>query len=204
MAVLCYSWMTYIEFTVSQCKAEFYRSLVHAVEFFAASPPAIIFDNLKMAVINGSVRDACFHPEFLALCGHYYLHPIACEQRDPESKGIVEPKVCYMKHDALSGRSGEIVRFEDYVAFAPRWRDEIANVRTHEITRERPVDRFQRERSLPHALPWIPFDTDKIVPTVVSPHARVEFHANCYSVPPYLVHQTVTIRADGRQVCILH
>ena len=66
------------------------------------------------------------------------------------------------------------IRFEDYVAFAPRWRDQIANVKTHEITRERPVNRFQRERSLPHALPWIPFDTDKIVPTVVTPmHDRV-------------------------------
>jgi transposase len=73
VAVLCYSRMTYIEFTLSQRKAEFYRCLVHALEFFGASPRALIFDNLKTAVINGSGRAACFHPEFLALCGHYYL-----------------------------------------------------------------------------------------------------------------------------------
>jgi hypothetical protein len=54
------------------------------------------------------------------------------------------------------------------------------------------------------ALPRIPFDSDEIVPAVVSPHARVEFDANRYSVPPYLVRQTVTIRADGREVRILH
>ena len=42
------------------------------------------------------------------------------------------------------------------------------------------------------------------MPAVVSPHARVEFDANRYSVPPHLVRQTVTIRADGRQVRILH
>ena len=148
VAVLCYSRMTYIEFTLSQRKAEFYRCLVHALEFFGASPRAIIFDNLKAAVINGSGRAACFHPEFLALCGHYYVQPIACERRDPESKGIVEAKVRYVKHNALAGRSDELVRFEDYVALAPRWRDEIANVRTHETTRERPIDRFQQERSL--------------------------------------------------------
>ena len=204
VAVLCYSRMTYIEFTLSQRKAEFYRCLVHALEFFGASPRAIIFDNLKTAVINGSGRAACFHPEFLALCGHYYLQPIACERRDPESKGIVEAKVRYVKRNALAGRSDELVRFEDYVALAPRWRDEIANVRTHETTRERPVDRFQQERSLLRALPTIPFDTDEIVPAVVSPHARVEFDANRYSVPPHLVRQTVTIRADGCEVRILH
>jgi transposase len=95
VAVLCYSRMTYIEFTLSQRKAEFYRCLVHALEFFGASPRAIIVDNLKTAVINGSGRAACFHPEFLALCGYYCMQPIACERRDPESKGIVEASVRY-------------------------------------------------------------------------------------------------------------
>ncbi len=204
VAVLCYSRMTYIEFTLSQRKAEFYRCLVHALEFFGASPRAIIFDNLKTAVINGSGRAACFHPEFLAFCGCYYMQPIACERRDPESKGIVEASVRYVKRNALAGRSDELVRFEDYVAFAPRWRDEIANVRIHETTRERPVDRFQKERSLLRALPTIPFDTDEIVLAVVSPHARVEFDANRYSVPPHLTRQTVTIRADRDEVRILH
>lgn len=204
VAVLCYSRLTYIEFTLSQRKAEFYRCLAHALEFFGASPRAIIVDNLKTAVINGSGRAACFHTEFLALCGYYRMQPLACERRDPESKGIVEATVRYVKRNALAGRGDELVRFEDYVAFAPRWRDEIANVRTHETTRERPVDRFQRERSLLRALPTIPFDTDEIVPAVVSPHARVEFDANRYSVPPHLARLTVTIRADAHEVRIIH
>jgi transposase len=204
VAVLCYSRMTYIEFTLSQRKAEFYRCLVHALEFFGASPRALIVDNLKAAVINGSGRAACFHPEFLALCGYYCVQPVACQRRDPESKGIVEASVRYVKRNALAGRGDELVRFEDYVAFTPRWRDEIANVRIHETTRERPVDRFQKERSLLRALPTIPFDTDEIVPAVISPHARVKFDANRYSVPPQLARQTVTIRADGHEVHILH
>jgi transposase len=204
VAVLCYSRMTYIEFTLAQRKAEFYRCLAHALEFFGASPRAVIVDNLKAAVINGSGRAACFHPEFLALCGYYYMQPIACERRDPESKGIVEASVRYVKRNALAGRGDELVGFEDYVAFAPRWRDEIANVRTHETTRERPVDRFRRERSLLRALPAIPFDTDEIMPAVVSPYARVKFDANRYSVPPHLARQTVTIRADGHEVGIVH
>jgi transposase len=204
VAVLCYSRLTYIEFTLSQRKAEFYRCLVHALEFFGASPRAIIVDNLKAAVINGSGRAACFHPEFLALCGHYYLQPLACERRDPESKGIVEASVRYVKRNALAGRGDELVRFEDYVTFAPRWRDETANVRTHETTRERPVDRFQKERSQLRALPTIPFDSDEIAPAVVSPHARVKFDANRYSVPPHLTRQTITIRADGHELRIVH
>jgi transposase len=180
VAVLCYSRLMFIEFTLSQRKAEFYRSLVHALEFFGGSPRAVIFDNLKAAVINGSGRAACFHPEFLALCGCYCLQPIPCERRDPESKGIVERGVRYVKQNALAGRREELTRFEDYVALAAHWRDQVANVRMHETTRERPIDRFERERSLLRRLPAIPFDTDEIVPTVVTPHARIEFDGNRY------------------------
>ena len=102
VAVLCYSRLIYIEFTLSQRKAEFYRSLVHALKFFGGSPRAIIFDNLKTAVINGSGRAACFHPEFLALCGYYCMQPIACERRDPESKGIVEAR-CALREAQCPG-----------------------------------------------------------------------------------------------------
>ena len=204
VAVLCYSRLIYIEFTLSQRKEEFYRGIVHALEFFGGSPRAIIFDNLKAAVLNGSGREACLHPEFLALCGYFCLQPIACERRDPESKGIVEGGVRYVKHNALAGRAEELTRFEDYLALAPQWRDQVANVRLHETTRERPVDRFQQERSLLRALPAIPFDTDEIVPAVVNPHARIEFDGNRYSVPPRFVRQPVTIRASRDEVRVLH
>src|SRR5882672_11874219 len=155
VATLCYSRLTFIEFSLSQRKAEFYRSLVNALTFFGGSPRSIIFDNLKAAVLNGSGRQAYFHPDFLALCGYFCMQPIACERRDPESKGIVEGGVRYVKHNALAGRDDELLTFADYVAFAPRWRDAVANVRVHETTREPPLDRFQRERPLLRALPSI-------------------------------------------------
>jgi hypothetical protein len=178
--------------------------VVHALEFFGGCPRAIIVDNLKAAVTNGSGRAACFHPEFLALCGHFCLQPIACERRDPESKGIVEGGVRYVKHNAMAGRSDELVHFEDYLAFAPSWRDQVANVRIHATTRERPVDRFQQERSLLRKLPAISFDTDEVVSAVVSPHARIEFDGNRYSTPPRMARQTVMIRATRDQVRVLH
>jgi transposase len=204
VAVLCYSRLIYIEFTLSQRKEEFYRGIVHALEFFGGSPRAIIFDNLKAAVKNGSGRDACLHPEFLALCGYFCLQPIACERRDPESKGTVEKGVRYVKQNALAGRAEELTRFEDYLVLAPLWRDQVANVRLHDTTRERPVDRFRQECSLLRALPAIPFDTDEIVPAVVNPHARIEFDGNRYSAPPRFVRQPVTIRASRDEIRVLH
>ena len=204
VAVLCYSRLIYIEFTLSQRKAEFYRGLVHALEFFGGSPRAVIVDNLKAAVKNGSGRAACFHPEFLALCGYFCMQPLACAARDPESKGIVEGGVRYVKHNALAGRAEELLRFEDYLALAPAWRDQVANVRNHESTRQRPIDRFAQERALLRPLPAIPFDTDEVVPVVVSPHARVAFDGNRYSAPPQFVRRPITLRANRAELRLLH
>jgi len=202
VAVLCYSRLIYIEFTLSQRKAEFYRALVHALTFYAGSPRKIIFDNLKAAVLSGSGRHARLHPEFAALCGHYCMEPIPCERRDPESKGVVEGGVRYVKHNALQGRSFEC--FEDYVHFAPHWRDGIANIRIHDTTRQRPVDRFENERGKLRPLPLIPFDTDEVVVAVGTPHARVHFDGNRYSVPPEVARKPVTLRANSQELWVIH
>jgi transposase len=204
VAVLCYSRLLFIEFTLSQRKAEFYRGLVNALTFFGGSPRNLIFDNLKAAVLNGSGRHACFHPEFLALCGYFCMQPVACARRDPESKGVVEGGVRYVKHNALAGRADELLRFEDYLTLAPSWRDRVANLRIHETTHERPLDRFQQERGLLRPLPAIPFDTDEVVPAIVSPHARIAFDGNRYSVPPQFVRRPITLRANRDELRLLH
>jgi len=203
VAVLCHSRLLYIEFSLSQKKAEFYRALVHALEFFQGSPRKIIFDNLKAAVTSGSGRHACLHPEFLALCGHFYMEPIACTARDPESKGNVEASVRYVKHNALAGRGEELRTWEDYQRFAPQWLDRVANVRCHATTKERPIDRFQKERDCLRPLPVIPFDSDEILSVVVTPHARVHYDGNRYSVQPSLVRKVVMLRASAGIVRIL-
>lgn len=204
VAVLCYSRLAYIEFTLSQRKAEFYRGLVNALTFFGGSPRNLIFDNLKAAVLNGSGRSACYHPEFLALCGYFCMQPLACARRDPESKGVVEGGVRYIKHNALAGRAEELLRFEDYLALALYWRDQVANMRIHETTHARPLDRFQQERALLRPLPALPFDTDEVVPAVVNPHARIAFDGNRYSAPPQFVRKPITVRANRDELRLLH
>lgn len=203
VAVLCYSRLCYVEFSLSERKADFYRCVTNALNFFGGCARKIIFDNLKAAVTGGSGRHARHHPEFLELCGHFRLQPLACAARDPESKGMVETNVRYVKRNALQGRDDELTCWDDYRSLALYWRDEVANVRVHETTRERPVDRFERERPALHPLPTLPFPTDEVVSAVVNSHARVRFDSNRYSVPPDLVRKTVTVRADHRRVRVL-
>jgi hypothetical protein len=144
------------------------------------------------------------HPEFLALCGHFCLEPIACERRDPESKGMVEAHVRYVKYNALQGRLEQLTTWQDYQQLAVTWRDEVANVRLHQTTRERPLDRFEQERSCLRPLPKVSLDTDEIVTAVVTSHARISFDGNRYSVPPEVARKPVVLRANADQVRVLY
>ncbi len=204
VAVLCYSRMCFIEFTLSQRKAEFYRALVHALEFFGGTPQKVVFDNLKAAVLSGSGRTARLHPEFEALCGHYYLEPIACERYDPESKGMVEAKVGYVKRNALQGRDDELENWDGYERLATSWRDNVANVRLHDRLGQRPIDRYAEEQQHLRPLPAIALDTDEIVMTEVRPTTRIDFDGNRYSVPPHLARKPVVVRAAAKQVRIYY
>jgi hypothetical protein len=60
----------------------------------------------------------------------------------------------------------------------------VANVRLHHTTRERPVDRFQKERPLLRPLAAILFDTGEVVSAMVNLLAQFEFRGDRYSVPP--------------------
>jgi hypothetical protein len=103
----------------------------------------------------------------------------------------------------LAGRGEELATWEDYGRLAPWWRDEVANVRLHASTKQRPIDRFQQERPQLRSLPALAFDTDEIVPLVVTSHARVRYEGNRYSVPPTLVGKPVTLRANAGEVRII-
>ncbi len=196
-AVLVYSRMLYIEFTLDQKKETFYRGIVHALHYFDGIPRKTIVDNLKAAVLDGHGRTARFHPEFLDLCGHYRMQPVACQRRDPESKGIIEAAMKYVQTNALAGL--ELGRWEAYAGRAREWLSQI-NQRVHRTTAQRPVDRLTEEKLLP--LPATPYDCRLVKQCVVTSHALVIFETNQYSVPPAVAGKPVTLKADDLTVWI--
>jgi hypothetical protein len=69
VAVLCYSRMMYLEFTLAQKKAEFYRAIVAALRFLHGSPRKLMFDNLKAAVLSPvSGQSACSKRRDCPIC----------------------------------------------------------------------------------------------------------------------------------------
>ncbi len=87
---------------------------------------------------------------------------------------------------------------------ATSWLQTTANVRLYAATRTRPAELLLVERPRLHSLPKHPFDSDIVLPLVVSKEARVRLDTNSYSVPPEYVGKTVHLRANDVSVRIIY
>jgi transposase len=196
--VLGYSRMLWLRFTVSQRMEDFLRGHVDAFAFFGGVPHRILYDNLRSVVLARSGSTVRFHPRFVEFSGAYLFEPRPCGVRRANEKGKVEVAIRYIRTSFFSGR-----RFRDLGdlnAQAARWRDEIANPRLHSVTRERPIDRWPRDRANLVPLPARPFDTDVIVPVRASQQCLVRFDGNAYSVPFEWAGRPLLLRGSPLQI----
>jgi hypothetical protein len=115
----------------------------------------------------------------------------------------VESGVRYVKGNFLPGR--EFLDDRDLTEQLAEWQTEIADVRVHGTTHERPCDRFQREQ--PCLIPTLGhrgFALEARQPRIVAEDYLVSFESHRYSVPFSLVGQSVAVQRQGSQVLIFH
>ncbi len=199
--VLSWSRALFIDFSLDQQMETFCRMHRRALDSFGGIPRRIVYDNLKSVVLHHVGSTVQFNPRFLAFAGHYLFETIAAPVRYPEYKGRVEASIKYIRQSFYYGRS--FSSLDDLRSQAALWCEHTANQRLHGTTRERPTDRLLVERTRLRRLPERPFDTDLVIPLIVSKEARVTLDTNTYSVPPDYVGKTVHLRADDRTVRIL-
>jgi transposase len=199
--VLSWSRALFVDFSLDQRMETFLLMHRRALEFFGGVPRKILYDNLKSAVLHHVGSTVQFNPKLLLFAGHYLFEPAAAPVRYPEAKGRVEGAIKYLRHAFFYGRSFRSL--DDVREQAKDWLHHVANRRIHATTRERPADRLVQEKTRLRALTARPFDTDLVVPAIVSKEARVRFDANAYSVAPGYVGKNVFVRADDVRVRVL-
>jgi transposase len=200
--VLSWSRALFIDFSLDQRLETFLAMHKRALDFFGGVPKRILYDNLKSVVLHHIGSTIQFNPRFLIFAGHYLFEPNAAPVRYPEAKGRVEASIKYLRHSFFYGRS--FSSLADLRQQAAAWRDQVANQRIHATTRERPAERLLVERPRLRALPERVYNTDLVIPLIVSKEARVKLDTNSYSVPHQLVGKTVHLRADDTTVHVVH
>ena len=199
--VLCYSRRMYLEFTVSQTMEFFLQCHENAFAAFGGVVGRIMVDNLKSAVLQRLVGAApVFNPKYLDFSRHWGFEITPCNIRAGNEKGRVENGVGYVKKNLLAG-----LELADFTALQPQaklWVDTVADVRMHEATHQRPIERFEDERAHLGRLNPAGFDLARVCTVRATKQFRVPLDSNHYSVPSKNAGQLLTLKAYADRVCI--
>jgi len=199
--VLCYSRLMYVEFTVSQTMEHFLACHQNAFDFFGCVPKKIMVDNLKSAVLRRIVGQApVFNPKYFDFASHYGFSIAACNVGAGNEKGRVENGVGYVKKNFLAG-----LDIPDFAAIHPaarHWLTTVANVRIHGKTRQKPIERFEKERLFLNPLLANVFDIATVSQVRASSQFRVVLDANRYSVPAEYAGARLTLKTYPDSLCI--
>lgn len=199
--VLCYSRRMYVEFTLGQSQEQFLACHQRAFQYFNAVPTEIMVDNCKTAVLSHALgAPAVLHPRYLDFARHYGFAIKACGPYKPHEKGRVENAVGYFKKNFLAGL--ELSSLDALNAAARQWLDQVANVRIHGETHQKPQDLFAEEKSKMNPLTLLPYDLGTVSTVLVSRRCRITYESNRYSVPPRYAHSTITLKAYPDRLCL--
>jgi transposase len=198
--VLGWSRAVFACFTLDQSLESFVRCHILAFEWLGGVPRALLYDNLKTAVLERQGDLIRFHPRLLELAGHYHFATKPCAPYRGNEKGKVERAIRYLRYSFFDARSFSSV--DDLNAQLATWIETVAHTRrvpadpegrlvAEALTEERP-------RLLP--LPQHPFESDLVRPVASGKTPYIRFDLNDYSIPHTLVKKPLTLIASEKEV----
>jgi transposase len=192
-----HSRLLYLEFTHAQRQDTLHRCLLKAFHFFHGTPKALVHDNMLTAVLERQGPLVRFNEHFLEFLRPFSITPIACNVAQPQEKGKGEKGAShYIRHNFWPLRTFRDL--PDLQAQAHQWRDQVAHGRAPSTTGQRPIERFDPKAMRP--LPALFPDCRDTAQAKVHIDFSIRFDGNTYTVPPWLIGKTLTVKADHPQV----
>ena len=149
LVVLGFSRLLWLRFFRHQDMPTLFAGLEQAFGFFGGVPSELLFDQMKAVIIEDERLNGgrlVENPEFLRFAYHWQFRARACRAYRAKTKGKVERPIRYVRENFFYGRT--FLNDEDLNAQASAWLEQVANVRIHGTTGERPIERFHREERM--------------------------------------------------------
>lgn len=172
IVVLGYSRLMWVRFYPRETMATLFEGLDEAFRAFGGVPRELLFDQMKSVIVKDLRAEGgplIENREFLRFSHHWNFRPRACRPYRARTKGKVERPIRYMRESFFYGRT--FTSDSDLDAQLRHWLDTVANVRDHATLKERPVDRFERERGHLGPVAERPYRS-LVLPARVMPKAR--------------------------------
>lgn len=182
---------------------EFLDAHERAFAYFGGHTHEHLYDRPRTVCLSSGDGHFRWNATFKAFADFWGFDPRVCRPYRPRTKGKVESGVKYWRRNFLPGRSFR--DDDDLAAQLTAWMAEVADVRVHGTTHQRPIDRFVAEQPALMATGGHPsFQLEATQARIVPTDYLIAFEANRYSVPFTLIGQTVDVRRRHGQVEISH
>src|SRR5206468_847364 len=183
--------------------SQFLDAHERAFDYFGGHTREHLYDRPRTVCQPGGDGRVVWNATFKQFADYWGFEPHLCRAYRAQTKGKVEAGVKYFKGNFLPGRT--FVDEQDLLEQLGQWQREIADVRIHGTTHERPADRFARERSHLIATAGQPgFRLEASQARRVAEDYLVSFETNRYSVPFTLIGQTVEVARRSGRLHITH
>ena len=205
---LGYSRRGYAEGFCDERMASLLAAHERAFAHFGGCCETLLYDRMRTvstgeALTASGEQRARFNPTFAAFAQHWGFTPRLCRPYRAQTKGKDESGVKYVKRNFLPGRSFR--NLDDFNTQLAAWQADVADVRVHGTTHQRPLERFAEEASALIATGGQTSFLQSLVRSrVVAEDWLVAIDANRYSVPFRLIGQTVEVVREGGCFVIRH
>ncbi len=191
--ILGFSRYQYLSASLDCTQVSILTAIEDGFRFLGGVPHKLLVDNPKALVTHP--RPALrFNRTFAEFAGHYRFQPVACWPARAQTKGKVERPFRIFEEYFIKG--SVFTGFDDFLRRLSLFAVHQLNERIHGTTRERPLDRFQREQPALIALPEHRFVGTGQHWSKVSGDCLVYYDRSRYSVPSEYAYKEVWIRSD--------
>lgn len=155
-----------------------------AFRFYGGRTEEIVYGQDHLLTVSENAGDLVLTSEFQAYVKERKFRVHLCRKADPESKGMIENVVKYIKGNFADSRIFKDI--EDWNLRAIQWLERTGNAHVHHTIKERPVEVFLLEKQhLQPVSPLLSLESthEMIITRNVNKDNTVRFKSNRYSVP---------------------
>jgi len=180
------------------------RSLESCFQALGGRPEQLVIDQDRLMVVDENYGDIIFTQEFERCKNRHGLAVHVCRKSDPESKGMVESGVKFVKYNFARGR--EFANLEQWSQDSDAWLARTGNGRKHDETKKIPAEVFKSEKL--HLKPVISLTSlepcTEMLPVTVLKNNSVRYGSNRYSVPvgTYTQYDKLKVREESGTLVI--
>lgn len=196
IVVLSASRLMFVWPCFTQTARDVIEGLEAAWRFFGGVPRRIVPDNATSMIIRASATDPVKHRAFAEYTDKRGIFVDPARVRSPQDKARVENQVPYVRERWFAGETftAFIERTREHAA---RWCREVAGVRIHGTTRQKPLEIYEEhERPLMRPAPEDTYDVPIWRRPKVHPDHHIQVERALYSMPAGYIGQHVMARAD--------